>query len=184
MNIGLEDIGALVFSELVQSPTLAKITREGFVDGCQEANADSIQKIRNVILQRRSQLATDIHTFKNVYNQTFVLGLQGNQKSLDLGMATAFWTLLFSKNGYEWRTSTTPWLDWWIEFMEQKWKKAVNKDLWRQTLTFAQETMKDESLGFWNEESSWPSVIDDFVEWVKTEKRQDGGANGDAMEVE
>ena len=60
----------------------------------------------------------------------------------------------------------------------------MNKDLWRQTLTFAEETVKDDTLGFWSEESSWPSVIDDFVEWVKTEKRAGGGANGDAMEVE
>lgn len=45
--------------------------------------------------------------------------------------------------------------------------------------------MKDETLGFWSEEASWPSVIDDFVEWVRTEKGRGGGAGGtDAMEVE
>lgn len=49
MNIGLDDIGAFVFSELVQSPSLGKITREGFVDGCLEVNADSVAKIRNVV---------------------------------------------------------------------------------------------------------------------------------------
>lgn len=49
MNIGLDDIGSFVFSELVQSPTLGKITRDGFVEGCLEVNADSITKIRNVV---------------------------------------------------------------------------------------------------------------------------------------
>ena len=68
--------------------------------------------------------------------------------------------------------------------MEGKWKKAVNKDLWKQTLTFAEETMKDESLEFWNEESSWPSVIDDFVAWVKTEKGRGGGVpDGEEMDM-
>jgi DCN1-like protein 1/2 len=85
--------------------------------------------------------------------------------------------MLFSSSGYEWRTRQTPWLDWWLEFQQEKYKKAINKDLWKQTLKFAEQTLKDESLGFWSEESSWPSVIDDFVEWVKTEKRP---SNGDA----
>ena len=184
MGIGLEDISSLVFSELVSSPSLGKVTREGFVDGATDVSADSLPKLRNIVLQRRSQLKSDRELFKNVYNHTFSLALQGNQKSLTPEMALEFWRLLFSPEGFEWRTARTPWLDWWFEFQEEKWKRAVNKELWRQTLTFAQETMKDESLSFWSEESSWPSVIDDFVEWVKTEKRKGQGANGDAMEVE
>jgi DCN1-like protein 1/2 len=57
MSIDLDDIGALVFSELVQSPTLGKITRDGFVDAAMETNADSVSKLRNVVLQRRSQVS-------------------------------------------------------------------------------------------------------------------------------
>lgn len=56
MNIGLDDIGSFVFSELVQSPTLGKITRDGFVEGCLEVNADSITKIRNVVSTSRSTI--------------------------------------------------------------------------------------------------------------------------------
>lgn len=185
-NISLEDIGTWVFCELVSAPTLGKITREGFVDGCVEVNVDSIPKLRNVVLQRRSSLSTDRELFKNVYNHAFPLGLQNNQKSLLLENAIEFWTVLFGENGYQWRTNNTPWLDWWFEFQNEKVKRAVNRDLWKQTLTFAEQTMKDETLSFWSEESSWPSVIDDFVEWVKTEKRAQGGSGGggDAMEVE
>lgn len=182
MNIALDDIGSFVFSDLVQSPSLGKITREGFLDGSADVGADSIPKLRNVVLQRRSQLSSDRMLFANVYNHAFQLGLINNQKSLGLDVATEFWTLLFSSTGFEWRTRNTPWLEWWLEYMNSKWNKAINRDLWRQTLRFAQETMKDESMGFWNEESSWPSVVDDFVEWVKTNKRANGGE--DAMDVE
>jgi DCN1-like protein 1/2 len=181
MAIGLDDIGALVFSELVQSPSLGKITREGFTDAGMEVNADSVPKLRNAVLQRRSNLKTDRELFKNIYNHTFQLALQQGQKSLGPDEAVEFWRMLFSAAGFEWRTPRTPWLDWWLEFQQTKYKKAINKDLWKQTLNFAEQTLKDESLGFWSEESSWPSVIDDFVEWVRLEKR---AANGDAMEVE
>ena len=183
MGVGLDDIGSLVFSELVESPSLGKVTREGFVEGAVNVGADNLPKLRNIILQRRSQLSTDKDLFKSVYNHTFTLGLQNGQKSLTPDVAIEFWRMLFSSAGYEWRTSKTPWLEYWFEFQENKWKKAVNKDLWKQTLNFAEETMKDDTLSFWNEESSWPSVIDEFVEWVKTEKRGEG-ANGDAMDVE
>jgi DCN1-like protein 1/2 len=35
-------------------------------------------------------------------------------------------------------------------------------------------------MSFWNEESSWPSVIDDFVEFVKKDKR--GGTDEQPMD--
>jgi DCN1-like protein 1/2 len=54
--------------------------------------------------------------------------------------------------------------------------------MWNETLKFAQLTLSDEDMTFWNEESSWPSVIDEFVEWVKKEKR--GGAQEETMEEE
>ena len=57
-----------------------------------------------------------------------------------------FWRLLFSQDGFEWATDRVPWLEWWFEFLKAKWKKAVNKDLWKQTLTFAVETVKDDIL--------------------------------------
>jgi hypothetical protein len=74
-------------------------------------------------------------------------------------------------------------LVWWKEFLNASWKKSVNKDMWNETLKFAQLTLQDEAISFWNEESSWPSVIDDFVLWVKNEKRG-GGDQKEAEEME
>lgn len=53
--------------------------------------------------------------------------------------------------------------------------------MWKQTLKFALLTLRDEKMSFWNEEASWPSVIDDFVEWVRKEKRGEG-QEGETME--
>jgi DCN1-like protein 1/2 len=180
LSISIEDIAALVLFELVQSPSLGTIMREGWVDGWTEVGADTPAKMRNVILQRRSQLPSDREIFKNVYNHTFSLALAERQKSLPLDTAAEMWRLLFSENGVHWQSKNTPWLEWWLEYNHEKVKKAVNKDLWKQTLTFAYQTLKDDTLSFWSEDSSWPSVIDEFVEWVNKEKRSVGG---DAMEI-
>jgi DCN1-like protein 1/2 len=177
LEIDISDVGALVFFELVQSPSLGVITRQGCVDGLMAANADSISKIRTIVQQRRAQLPSGGDAFRAAYNHTFALGLQDRQKSLSMEMALEFWKLLFSSPAFEWRTETTPWREWWLEFYESNVKRAVNKDLWKQTLNFALETVKDDTLGFWSEESSWPSVIDEFVAWAK-EKR-----GGEAMDT-
>jgi DCN1-like protein 1/2 len=179
LKIDITDVGALVLFELVQSPSLGVITRQGCVDGLAAANADSLPKISAIVEQRRSQLPSGGDAFRAVYNHTFALGLQERQKSLAMEMALEFWKLLFSTPAFDWRTDSTPWREWWLEFYEAKIKKAVNKDLWKQTLVFALETVKDDSMSFWSEESSWPSVIDEFVAWVK-EKR---GKGAEAMDT-
>lgn len=180
LDINVADIGALYLFELVQSPQLGRITRDGFLEGFSPTGSDSTAKMRNVVLTRRSQLPEDRTIFKRVYNHTFSLLIEDRKKAVDLEQAIDFWRLLFSDDGFQWSTANAPWLEWWIEFLTTKYKRPINKDLWKQTLAFAEASHKDPSLSFWNEESSWPSVIDDFVQWVKEEKR--GG--GDAMEVE
>jgi DCN1-like protein 1/2 len=95
-----------------------------------------------------------------------------------------YWELLFTSplSAVKWTSPNSPWFAWWTEFLNSSWKKSVNKDMWNETLKFAQLTLTDESLSFWTEESSWPSVIDDFVDWVKKEKR--GGVPEEPMEEE
>lgn len=51
--------------------------------------------------------------------------------------------------------------------------------MWNQTLEFAIQSVRDESLSFWNEDGAWPSVIDDFVTWLKANEKLDlSGAMG------
>ncbi|KAH0158299.1 DUF298-domain-containing protein, partial [Aureobasidium melanogenum] len=122
-------------------------------------------------------------TFKSIYKHTFILARQPGQKAVALENATEYWRLLLTSPSLQWSTPNTPWLDWWIEFLTEKYKKSVNKDMWDQTLVFAEKTLVDEALSFWSEDSAWPGVIDEFVEYVKTDKRGGQGV-GDAMEVE
>ena len=92
--------------------------------------------------------------------------------------ATEYWKVLFTEPSIAWSTENTPWLDWWIEFLQERYKKSVNKDMWDQTLSFAEKVLDDESLKWWSEDSAWPGVIDEFVEYVQKDKR-----GGEAMDV-
>jgi DCN1-like protein 1/2 len=147
-------------------------------------SCDTIDKQKAYLNNLKTQLPTDKTVFTRVYKYTFFLAKSGQQKAVSLEAAVAYWDLLFASplSAVKWSTPSTPWLDWWKEFLDASWKKSVNKDMWNETLKFAQLTLEDEAISFWNEESSWPSVIDDFVGWVKKEKRGDDEQKTEEME--
>lgn len=131
----------------------------------------------------RTQIPKQPDLFRRVYRYAFPLCRLQGQRNLQFEIATEQWRLfLTSQNGgIEWNTATTPWLDWWIEFLEGRGKRPVNKDLWEQTEVFMRKTREDESCSWWSPDGAWPGTVDEFVQWVQ-EKR--GGKNPEQMEVE
>lgn len=119
----------------------------------------------------RTALATSEDVFRRVYRQTFVIARPAGSKVLPLDQALDFWRLLLSPpRSVSWSSATTPWLEWWLEYLESKWKKSVSKDMWDQTLLFVLSSRKDETMSFWSEVGSWPGVIDDFVIYVRNQR--------------
>jgi DCN1-like protein 1/2 len=112
-----------------------------------------------------ASLSTDSSLFKKVYRYAFVVGKEPSQKALSLENALIYWGMLFSCPGLEWKSESQDWLALWISFLNEKWTRSVNRDMWNMTLEFATKTMEDETLGFWSEDGAWPSVIDTFVAW-------------------
>jgi hypothetical protein len=174
-GVDAEELDALAALEIVQAPTMGEMSRDGFVKGWEERNCESVEKQKGFIKNLKREMPSNKELFTRVYKYTFTIAKTTSQKAVPLDVAIVYWELLFSSSlsAVKWTSDSTPWLTWWSEFLNTSWKKSVNKDMWNETLKFAQLTLSDESLGFWNEEASWPSVIDDFVEWVKKEKRGD-----------
>jgi len=187
LGINLEDASSLIPLEIVQAPSLGEITKEGFVSGWRKAGQESrttietIPKQKSYIATQTPLLSTDLSLFKRVYKHTFICSKEKGQKAIPLENAIVYWEMLFAPPGMGWATSSTNWLDLWIQYLKEKWTKSVNKDMWNQTFEFFQKTMHDDSLSFWSEDGAWPGVIDDFVAYVK-EKRGNGGQ--DKMETD
>lgn len=135
-------------------------------------SADTISKQKQHIPTLRRALPANSDTFKKTYKGTFQLGRAAGSKVIPLDNAIEYWKTLFSAPSLDWSSETTPWLQWWIEYLESKWKKAVSKDMWDQTGLFVTKSIKDESMSWWSEEGSWPGVIDDFVAFVKVKREQ------------
>ncbi|CAK7268052.1 Scaffold-type E3 ligase [Sporothrix epigloea] len=166
-SLGLNPESGEIFValELVQAPTLGEITRKGFVDGWKASGNVTIVDQMAYIRAKVPQLRSDPAYFKKVYRYTFGAGKEPDQRSMSLENAIAFWRVLFAPPGPAWKTASHDWTDLWIAFLEEKWTRSVNRDMWNQTLEFAIKSREDETLGFWNKDGAWPSVIDEFVAW-------------------
>ncbi|KIY68470.1 defective in Cullin neddylation protein 1 [Cylindrobasidium torrendii FP15055 ss-10] len=146
---------------------------------------DSLEGIRSVLPRIRAKLHSDPAYFKKVYNHTFDFGRNEGQRSLAMDSALPFWGLLIpaglsgqalahyvaTEDGDEalpppGETGWTPQLtDLWTEYMETKGGKGVSKDTWQMFLDFVRSM--DSRLERFNALDTWPSTIDDFVEWAK-----------------
>ncbi|KAL3423367.1 hypothetical protein PVAG01_05114 [Phlyctema vagabunda] len=180
LEVNLENIEVLVPLEIVQAPVVGEMSRQGFVDGWKALGLDTIAKQKTYVAQQVSRLTQDLALFKRVYRHTFVCARENGAKALKVDDALVYWGMLFSSSGRPWATNNTDWFGLWTEFLQTKWTKSVNKDMWNQTLEFANKSMQDETLSFWTEDGAWPSVVDEFVAYIKVKK----GALPEAMETD
>lgn len=181
LKINIENAELLVVLELLQAPSVGMITRRGYVDGWKNTGVGATHQEHAAHLRRLiSSLSSDPALFKKVYRYAFVAGREPDQKALGLENALVYWDILFASPGMEWKTANRDWLDLWKSFLNAKWTRSVNKDMWNMTLEFAVKSLSDESLSFWNEDGAWPSVIDDFVEWC----REKGIGKAEGMDVD
>lgn len=140
----------------------------------------TIQAQAAYVRQLVSRLSTDRSLFKKVYKHTFLAGRERDQKALGLETAVVYWEMLFTKPGWEWKSKNHDWLELWKKFLDEKWTRSVNRDMWNMALEFAFKSSQDETLSFWSEDGAWPSVIDDFVEWCKGQ----GIGKSESMDVD
>lgn len=182
LGVNLEDASFFVALEAIQAEGIGEMKRDDFVKGWKDNNVGA-----NVTAQRAyiksvvSSLRTSPETFRRVYRYAFTAAKEQNKRALDVENAIIYWSVLFTAPGRSWISKGTGinFLPLWTQFLEEKWNRSVNKDMWNQTLEFANKSMEDETLGFWSEDASWPGVIDDFVMWYREKQPK-----ADAMDVD
>jgi DCN1-like protein 1/2 len=164
----------------------SRLRRIAFIDSwiCIR-NCTTIETQRSFLSSRQASISSPgkEDLFKRVYRHTFIIARSGNARGLSVEEATTYWDLLFKPPGLSWTSDDSPWLDWWKEFVEHKHRKTITKDMWNETLRMVSHITEDPTLSWWTEDSAWPSAIDEFVAYVKTEKRGET-ASAEGMEVE
>ena len=186
LGVQLDEPAVLAVLAELSAPTMGELTRDGFISGWKTYNADTLAKQQSSLSAFRSQLSKDPDYFRRVYRHAFILARMPGQKGVQLDTAFDFWRLLFGPGGIRWADARTDWLELWVAFLEAKWKKSVNKDMWEQTGVFALKCLEDGEMGWWSEDGAWPGVLDEFVGYVREKRKSEAGGGGevDGMDVE
>jgi DCN1-like protein 1/2 len=193
VGIALDEPLHMTVCEIVSCSTLGEFQREPFVKGWVAVSdtgnkgLDSISKQSAYLATARKKLSKDRDFFKKTYRATFTVLKPENQRALPIDTATDAWSMLFdnSKGGMSWVTPTAASVDWlelWLTFIKDTYKRPVNKDLWNMAGELFLKTTEDnaEKLSWWNEEGAWPMAIDDFLVSVRDSHAEVGSQKKDA----
>jgi Ca2+-binding EF-hand superfamily protein len=154
-----------------------ELQRNEFLNGCQELQCDTLDKLREKIKQLNKEIETDQEKFKQLYIYTFNFARSStSMKNLDVQPAVAYWKMLFSGNPTNKHSQKFKFLDLWLKFLDERSnQRSITKDTWDLLLDFSTTIRPDFSN--YDHDGAWPTLIDDFVEYVKTAQTQSSSVN-------
>ncbi|TFK27338.1 DUF298-domain-containing protein [Coprinopsis marcescibilis] len=108
--------------------------------------------------------------FQKLYSYCFSLAKPEGSRNIDMETSCALWSVLL--------TPQYPFAADILEFINDKKDtyRATNKDLWSMMLEFCQTV--NPTLQDYESDGAWPTLLDDFVLWKKT----NGGTNPNGVE--
>ena len=163
LDVDPSDIAMLCISHHMNAATMLEYTKEEWSNGMIKMQVDSIDKLKRKLPELRGEVHNE-EKFHELYLYTFGFLCEKGKKCVELESAQGMWKLLFSGPRH-W-----PLVDDWCEFLGSQYKdRAISRDTWNQLYDFTKQTKPD--LSNFDETAAWPVMIDEFVEWKKS---QDG----------
>lgn len=163
-----EDPHSLTLAFFLEAPSMGVFAHDKFVGKWSATQARTIAQMKQYIVNLDSTIKqTDPAQFEQLYNFTFDFLMENpGQRLLAVDTAIEYWKMLlvdrpeFQPCGQR--------LDQWFQFLSSN-KKAITRDSWRMVYLFFLEVVaKDpEGLSYYDEMASWPSVIDEYIEWLR-----------------
>lgn len=151
-----DDIVLYILAWKLQCKIPLKIARDEWVRGLLALRIDTIEKLKGAVPVLRNELRTSTN-FRSFYNFVFDWVRENPQaRYVSAETACVMWPIVFEGRAF-------PHQKLYIDFFTNVYKKTISRDLWRQSLDFSQI-----SLDAYDPTSSWPTAIDEFVEWQKS----------------
>lgn len=154
LNISIEDVVTLIVSWKMKAANMCVYTKIEFVRGFEALECSNIDEMKSKIPSMRREIENDTK-FKNFYMYVFTFSCEEGQRSLPLDTAIELWKLLIMTRFKH--------ICAWCEFL-QTLKVGISRDTWEYFYEWCK--LVESGLGQHDEEGAWPSIVDDFMEWV------------------
>eukprot|EP01005_Ploeotia_sp_CARIB1_P000649 NODE_188_length_1239_cov_4.955036_g184_i0.p1 GENE.NODE_188_length_1239_cov_4.955036_g184_i0~~NODE_188_length_1239_cov_4.955036_g184_i0.p1 ORF type:complete len:314 (+),score=55.79 NODE_188_length_1239_cov_4.955036_g184_i0:69-1010(+) len=153
-----EDVPLLLIAWQINSKEPYVFEREEFVDGLGTFGVSNLQSLQNKVTAWRNQVQGDKGMFRDFYRSVFdFVKSSPAAKTLEAQTATGVWAILLKG---KWK-----WMDQWVEYVNEVFKKAISKDVWNLFPDFI--AGKPDFSDYDAEGGAWPLLFDEFVELVK-----------------
>lgn len=166
-DLGLdpEDSRSLTLAYILKSPQTGEFKRGDFVAAWAAVGASTLPQMRAHLDARHHDIYADATQFESFYRYVFefVRGADTRAKSISAADSAAYWRLLLAEGS----EACAARVNQWCEFVEEG-ERPVSKDTWNMWYKFyAQVVQPDpQALSAYDEMSAWPSMVDEYVEWL------------------
>ncbi|CUM65157.1 uncharacterized protein PRCAT00002784001 [Priceomyces carsonii] len=179
LGIDPDDILSLTLAYFLESTSMGIFSREKFVNNWNDVNVSTIKGMKDFIEQyNENQILSNEDNFRYFYDFAFDYVKENkHQKVIGYDLAVDYWKLLLSKSR-AWKPSeeTNRRLDQWYDFIINTYKRNISKDSWEMFYLFVKDIISTDPVHFkdYDEMSAWPSIIDDYVEYLHESKKLEG----------
>ncbi|KAL8272693.1 hypothetical protein Esti_003397 [Eimeria stiedai] len=178
LGAGLDDLFFLIFAFHCGCRTQGVILKADFLRGLRSLHVDTLESLKATVQPLREALFKDVQQLRKVYSYAFTYSLEPLQKQLPTELAVAYWRLILEP--LDW-SLYNPFLHY-IECVSAL--PSITKDVWLMVLEFVLTSQRqpgqaetaeeniDRVLQDYEDDGAWPLVIDNFVEWMRDERKK------------
>eukprot|EP00003_Mantamonas_plastica_P027311 TRINITY_DN582_c3_g1_i2.p2 TRINITY_DN582_c3_g1~~TRINITY_DN582_c3_g1_i2.p2 ORF type:complete len:180 (+),score=47.63 TRINITY_DN582_c3_g1_i2:359-898(+) len=159
--VSLVQLAPFVFSFKCNCKNMGKVTEEEFTEGLSAFGASTISQLKTKLSMAEDNVMEDDHEFYEFWKFCFIFLKDGE----------AGRKVPFTKCGVVMGlvTDKLPRAADFIQFMNDKEITHMNKDQWNSFVEFNQTVVDFDS---YDETAAWPTLYDEFVDWVKDPKKE------------
>jgi len=154
-----QDPGLLLIAWKLQLQTLWSFSKDEWLNGWGNHGCTNLSEMKAKVEQWKKEIKSNNTEFQKFYKFVFDY-LKEDKRILPIEEAVLVWDMVLKDR--KWGL-----YDVWIKFLKRK-GKYISGDVWNVLLDFIAEYPKN--LDNYDLSGSWPTTIDEFVEWI-----QEGG---------
>lgn len=163
-----EDLISLTLAFVLKSPQTGEFNRMVFLDVWSGLGISSLQAMKQYLMSEHQRINSTPSEFERFYQYVFdfIRGADTRIKTIGYEDAVLYWKLLFSTQ--QSMANAQNMLGHWYTFVSTS-ERNISKDAWNMFYKFVIQVLVPDpiALSGYDEMSAWPSVVDEFMEWLQ-----------------